>query len=107
MALLVCRACKKAFISTQHEEKACPDCAPRLHKLYSSVRNFLRDNERKVYTPQDVCRIMNISPDDMSAMVSMGLLDTVPGSRSQDASTKQLVSSYMSPKIRDARRRTL
>ena len=76
MALSVCIACKRAFIGGVKEEKICPGCDVRLRELYPSVRSFLRNNDRKIYTVQDVSRIMGIALGDVAAMVSMGLVET-------------------------------
>ena len=74
MALLVCKTCKKAFISSPQGEEVCPDCDDRLRELYPLIRNFLRNNDG-VYTAQDVSRIMGIAMEDVRALVSMGFLE--------------------------------
>ena len=75
MALLVCKSCKKAFFSNPEKEEICPDCAVRLRELYSSVRGFLRNNSGEAYTAQDISRIMGITLEDVTGLVSMGLLE--------------------------------
>ena len=75
MALLVCKSCKKAFISSLQEENFCPDCVIRLRELYPSVRNFLKNHCEEAYTTQDVSRIMGIELRDVDSLVSMGLLE--------------------------------
>ena len=74
MALVVCRQCKKAFISGPGDGETCSACIARLRKLYPLVRNFLRDNDRGGYTAQDVSRIMNVSLEDVVALISLGFM---------------------------------
>ena len=74
MALIVCRSCRNAFISSPREEEICLECTTRLRELYPVVRSFLRDNEKRVYTAQDVSRIMGIDLDDVYTMASIGLV---------------------------------
>ena len=74
MALLRCRLCKKAFISGLQEEVVCPDCGVRLRELFPSVRNFLRDNDGRVCTAQEVSNMTGIALEDVVVMVSMGLV---------------------------------
>lgn len=74
MALIVCRTCGKAFISGPKEEKICPGCAVRLRELYPLIRSFLRNNDGKAHTAQDISRDMNIALKDVVALVSMDLL---------------------------------
>ena len=75
MALVVCKLCKKAFISGLQEEEFCPDCVVRLRELYPSVRNFLRNHDGELHTAQEVGKLMNIALEDVSALVSMGFLE--------------------------------
>ena len=74
MALLMCKLCKKAFISDLQEDEICLDCDVRLRRIYPIVRSFLRDNEREAYTAKDVSKIMDIAQQDVEALISMGLL---------------------------------
>ena len=84
MALIVCKLCKKAFLSGPQEEEICPACDVRLRELYPSVRSFLRNNDRKVYTIQDVSRIMSIAFEDVAALISMGLVESRVKSKAAD-----------------------
>ena len=74
MALIKCKLCKKAFISGLQEEEVCLDCGARLRDLFPSVRNFLRNNDGRVYTALEVSRMTGIALEDVVVMVSMGLL---------------------------------
>ena len=75
MALVVCKACKKAFISGLQEKEVCSDCFIRLREIYPSVRGFIRDHDGREYTAQDVSKIMDIALEDVIGLVSMGLLE--------------------------------
>ena len=102
MALLVCKACKNAFISSLHEEEFCPDCDARIRELYPSVRGFLRSNDREAYTAQDVSRIMDIALEDVVAMVSMGLVESSTNREAVDG-FKGYVHTHIRKKKRKAR----
>ena len=102
MALHMCKACKKAFISSQYEEEVCPDCDARIRELYTSVRNFLRNNDAEVYTAQDVSRIMGIALGDVVAMISMGLVEFRINREAVDGS-KGYVHTHIRKKKRRAR----
>ena len=82
MALIVCRSCKRAFISSPQEEDVCPDCTARLRELYPIVRNFLRDHEKEAYTAHDVSRLLDIDIQSVEGLVALGLIDTAAGIRS-------------------------
>jgi hypothetical protein len=74
MALVVCKYCKRAFINSLQGEEFCPSCTAKLKELYPSVRNFLRDNERRVYTPRELSEVLGVPLKDVEALVSMGLV---------------------------------
>jgi len=75
LALLVCKSCKKAFISGPQEEDFCSDCVIRLRELYPSVRNFLRNHYEETHTAHSLSKVMGIASEDVDSMVSMGLLE--------------------------------
>ena len=75
MALVKCKQCGQAFISGADNEKTCPACATRLRALYPAVRNFLRDNERQVYTAGELSQILNIELQDIKGILAMELID--------------------------------
>ena len=75
MALVVCKLCKKAFLSGLQKEDFCLDCVARLRELYPSVRNFLRNHHEEIYTAHSLGKIMDIAPEDVDSMVSIGLLE--------------------------------
>jgi hypothetical protein len=76
MALVICTLCKRAFMNTPHSESVCPECREKMKKIYSTVRNFLRDHEKEVYTIYDVSRILGIELKDVEGLVTMGLIET-------------------------------
>ena len=104
MALLVCKACKKAFISDPQEKGICPDCDARLRELYPSVRNFLRNNDG-VYTVQDVSRIMGIALEDVIVLASMNLVESKMNRKAADDG-KSGKRHYVRKKTKSARRQT-
>jgi hypothetical protein len=59
-----------------HSENVCPDCREKMKKVYSTVRNFLRDHEKEVYTVYDVSRILGIELKSVEGLVTMGLIET-------------------------------
>jgi hypothetical protein len=75
LALLVCKSCKKAFISGLQEDDFCPDCLVRLRELYPSVRSFLRNHGEEAYTAQSLGKIMGIAIEDVESLVTMGFLE--------------------------------
>jgi hypothetical protein len=74
VALIVCKVCKKAFISGSPDEQTCPACAAKVKEVYSLVHNFLRDNEKKVYTVHEVSRILGIEADSVKSLVALGMI---------------------------------
>jgi len=74
LALIVCKSCKKAFISGPKEEEVCTDCVARLNELYPLVRNFLR-NHYEVFTVKSLSKTMGLAPEEVESLVSMGLLE--------------------------------
>jgi hypothetical protein len=59
-----------------HSENVCPECREKMKKVYSTVRNFLRDHEKEVYTVYDVSRILGIELKSVEGLVAMGLIET-------------------------------
>ncbi|MDR1649110.1 MAG: hypothetical protein LBR71_02520 [Synergistaceae bacterium] len=47
-----------------------------MKNVYSTVRNFLRDHDRELYTVYDVSRILGIELKSVEGLVSMGLIET-------------------------------
>jgi hypothetical protein len=47
-----------------------------MKKVYSTVRNFLRDHDEEDYTVYDVSRILGIELKKVERLVSMGLIET-------------------------------
>ncbi|MDR2175086.1 MAG: hypothetical protein LBO82_04010 [Synergistaceae bacterium] len=47
-----------------------------MKKIYSTVRNFLRDHEKEVYTIYDVSRILGLELKSVEGLVTMGLIET-------------------------------
>lgn len=78
MALEICKICKRAFINGPQGESTCPECSAELKEIYPIVRNFLRDNEKSLYTAYDVSRILNIDLKGIEGLVTMGLIETAP-----------------------------
>ena len=76
MALVICTLCKRAFMNSPHSENVCPECREKMKKIYSTVRNFLRDHEKEVFTIYDVSRILGIELKSVEGLVTMGLIDT-------------------------------
>lgn len=76
MALVECKVCKRAFINGPEEDETCPECKSKLNEIYPIVRNFLRDNERKLYTANDVSRILGIDLKTIEGLIAMGLIQT-------------------------------
>ncbi|GHS88345.1 hypothetical protein AGMMS49957_09690 [Synergistales bacterium] len=76
MALVVCELCKKAFINGPHFEKACPACRDTLRDVGSVVRNFLRDNERELFTVYDINRILGVDMKVLDALVATGMVES-------------------------------
>jgi hypothetical protein len=76
VALVVCTQCKRAFLNGPHSENVCPECREKMKKIYSMVRNFLRDHEKEVYTVYDVSRILGIDLKSVEGLVAMGLIET-------------------------------
>ena len=75
MALLMCKSCKRAFISGLPNEAVCPECMIKLKELYMKVHNFLRDHEKQAYTIYEVGNILNINKKDLEGLVASGLID--------------------------------
>jgi hypothetical protein len=76
MALVVCELCKRAFINGPNFEKACPACRDTLRDVGSVVRNFLRDNERELFTVYDINRILGIDMKILDALVATGIVES-------------------------------
>ena len=76
MALVVCELCKKAFINWPNFEKACPACRDTLRDVGSIVRNFLRDNERELFTVYDINRILGVDLKILDALVATGMIES-------------------------------
>ena len=76
MALLVCKSCKRAFISGKEEETLCLQCWAKLKALYPRVRELLRNNERRVYTVFEVSKILNVDLKDVKELVSQGMIES-------------------------------
>ncbi|GHS99399.1 hypothetical protein AGMMS50276_22950 [Synergistales bacterium] len=76
MALVVCELCKKAFINGPNFEKACPACKDTLIDVGSVVRNFLRDNERELFTVYDINRILGVDLKVLDALVATGMIES-------------------------------
>ncbi|MDR3264669.1 MAG: hypothetical protein LBT15_01530 [Synergistaceae bacterium] len=68
--------CRRAFINGPQGEDICSDCTVKLQDLYPVVRSFLRDHEKTSYTVYDISRILGISPRQVEALVSLGMIDT-------------------------------
>jgi hypothetical protein len=47
-----------------------------MKNVYSTVRNFLRDHEKELYTVYDVSRILGIELKSVEGLVTMGLIET-------------------------------
>jgi hypothetical protein len=76
VALVVCKSCKRAFISGLENEEVCPECKDRVSKLYPAVRNLLRNNDRKLYTAREVSKILGVDLKDVEILVSLGLIES-------------------------------
>jgi hypothetical protein len=74
VALVVCKVCKKAFISASPNEGACPACSAKMKEVYSLVHNFLRDNERKAFSVREVSRILGIDADSIKSLAALGMI---------------------------------
>jgi len=74
LALVVCKSCKKAFLSGPQEEPFCLDCVAKLRELYPQVRSFLRNNHEEAYTAQSLSSTMGIALKDVNSLILMGLL---------------------------------
>ena len=93
MALVVCKSCKKAFLSGLHEEDFCQDCVTRLRELYPSVRNFLRNHYEEVYTAQGLSKVMGIALEDVNSLISMGFLEYQRNSKAASGGKNVLYAS--------------
>ena len=102
MGLVVCKTCKRAFISAQDEE-LCHECTARLNELYPVVRNFLRNHEKNLYTARDVSKILGVDLRDVEGLVTLGLIDS-GSSRKQAASRKTSKPSSESSDPEDAKK---
>ena len=76
MALVHCRHCRRAFISAPQDKDYCPECTGRLRKLYPLVRGYMRDNEKRVFSIQDISEELDIDMRDIKGLMGLGLIDT-------------------------------
>lgn len=79
MALVPCKVCRRVFISGDGEESVCPNCTSQLGEIYFTVRNFLRDNDKKHYTALEVSEILGIDLHYIEGLVALGWVETTHG----------------------------
>lgn len=99
MALVSCRMCKRVFINSPEGETTCSECMAKLHELYPIVRNFLRNNEKTLFTAYDISKLLNIDVRNIEGLVALGLI-SLSGSRESVGK-----SSSPAPRVFSDRRR--
>ena len=75
MALVECGVCKRFFINTAEGETTCPECMAKLYELYPVVRNYLRDNEKTIFTIYELSKALNIEVKYIEGLIALGLIE--------------------------------